>query len=241
MGMLGIVAAGILGVACNQPEKQASSPPTSQKGNLPAQESRLATEKEAAPPPAAVRALESPPLRAQRNQERMARELAKKRRFAQRLEVRTPIPTLRVSQVVTIPVTVKNMGREPWLTEASPSGERPVKLWYHWIDWPRKTATPGEQISAAAGEEKKKSPRARRAPRKTSVLRKRGQVVEFGGMRTPLPHEVRPQETVHVAATVKAPSRPGEFLLRLTMMREGEGSFENKGGMPLDIPVTVTP
>jgi len=66
-------------------------------------------------------------------------------------------------------------------------------------------------------------------------------VVEFGGMRTPLPHEVRPQETVHVAATVKAPSRPGEFLLRLTMMREGEGSFENKGGMPLDIPVTVTP
>ncbi|MGE0683921.1 MAG: hypothetical protein AB7P69_23835, partial [Candidatus Binatia bacterium] len=150
--------------------------------------------------------------------------------------------TLQVGQVVTIPVEVRNLGPEPWLTDPSPSGERPVRLWYHWIDWPQETPAVEEQASPVVEEQKKKPQRAQRLrlPRRTNKLRKEGKVVEFGGIRTPLPHVINSRESAQIEATVKAPSRPGAFVLRLTMMREGEGSFENKGGVPLDLPVTVT-
>jgi hypothetical protein len=221
VGVLSAIAAGGVIAACEQPEKKESSTPPSSVEEAKAPESQ----------------------RESRPEEKGLEAAAQRRRFAQRLRVETPIQTLQVGQVVTIPVEVRNLGPEPWLTETSSSGERPVKLWYHWIDWAQETPAVEEQASPVVEEQKKKPRRAQqrlRLPRQTNKLRKEGKVVEFGGIRTPLPHVVNPKEAVKVEATVKAPTRPGAFVLRLTMMREGEGSFENKGGAPLDLPVTVT-
>lgn len=45
---------------------------------------------------------------------------------------------------------------------------------------------------------------------------------------------------VGINTTVKAPDRPGSYTLRLTMVQEGVGWFDEKGAKPKDIPVTVT-
>jgi hypothetical protein len=45
---------------------------------------------------------------------------------------------------------------------------------------------------------------------------------------------------VGINATIKAPDRPGDYILRLTMVQEGVGWFDEKGAKPKDIPVTVT-
>lgn len=220
IGALSVIAVGNIIAACDQSEK-----------------------KEASRSPAAVEEAKAPESqRKLQPEEKKLKAAAQRRRFAQRLKVETPIQTLQVGQTVTIPVEVRNLGPEPWLTETSPSGERPVKLWYHWIDWSQETPS-AEAPSSSDVEEQKNSPQRTpqqlRLPRRTNRLRKEGKVVKFGGRRTSLPHAVNPKESVKIDATVKAPSRPGAFVLRLTMMREGEGSFENKGGRPLDIPVTV--
>jgi hypothetical protein len=225
----GVVVGGII-AACDRPEKKTSSTSSSSVEEAKSTESQVES----------------------RSEEKKLEAAAQRKRFAQRLRVKTPIRTLQVGQVVTIPVEVTNLGPEPWLTDTSPSGERPVKLWYHWIDWtPETPAVEGQESTAVeeqaspAVEEQKKNPQRThqlrpRLPRRTNKLRKEGKVVEFGGMRTPVPHVINPMESASIEATVKAPSRPGSFVLRLTMMRGGEGSFENKGGKPLDLPVTVT-
>lgn len=222
LGVVSAIAVGGVIAACNQPEKKESAALPSQVEEAKAPETQ-----------------EVSPLA-----EKEREASAQKRRFAQSLKVEKPIQTLQVGQVITIPVEVKNLGPEPWLTDVSPSGERPVKLWYHWIDWTQGAPAAAEQAAPVVAEQKKEQQRTRqprlRLPRRTNTLRKEGKVVEFGGIRTPLPHVVNSMEAALVEATVKAPSRPGAFVLRLTMMREGEGSFENKGGMPLDLPVTVT-
>jgi len=45
---------------------------------------------------------------------------------------------------------------------------------------------------------------------------------------------------VGINATVKAPDRPGDYTLRLTMVQQGVGWFDEKGAKPKDISVTVT-
>jgi hypothetical protein len=255
MQILGAAAVGYLLTACEQSENKASSPRTSPTADPAAKGGQVAEKKQ--PPglpassgetekkqpsdlPASLGTTEPPEGQAAvRLGGRTPMTPEQRKRFAQNLKVANPIQPLQVGQVVTIPVEVKNLGPEPWLMKRSPSGERPVKLWYHWINWKPEIQAPTEQ-SPSASEGKKKKPQGLHAPRNTGRLRKEGKVIEFGGIRTPLPHLVQPNEMVNVVATVKAPSQPGEFILRLTMMREGEGSFENKGGIPLDLPVTVT-
>ena len=240
ISVLGAVAMGGFIAACDQSDKKASAPQASPETSLAAKEGHE-TEKNQTPGlPAAVGETKAPESQTEPRPGRGTPLTSEQRkRFAQSLKVEKPIQTLQVSQVVTIPVEMKNLGPEPWLTEVSPSGERPVKLWYHWIDWKPEIPASEEQASSVAGEKKKK-PKGLGVPRSTARLRKEGKVVKFGGARTPLPRVVNPNETVNVEATVEAPSRPGEFILRLTMMREGEGSFENRGGIPLDLPVVVT-
>lgn len=216
--LIGVLGAAVMGgflTACDQSDKQESAAPA------PPVEEAKPLNGQTEPQPAVGESLTS----------------EQKKRFAQRLRVKTPIETLQVGQVVTIPVTVRNLGPEPWLAENSSSGEQAVNLWYHWIDWKPKTPKPEDESSAVT---EKKHPQKLRVPLRTSRLQKRGKVIEFGGARTPLPHVVNPKEAVKLEATVKAPSRPGDFILRLTMMREGDGSFEDNGGRPLDLPVTVT-
>jgi hypothetical protein len=67
-----------------------------------------------------------------------------------------------------------------------------------------------------------------------------GTVVVRDGRRTRLPQDVAPGEAVSLAATVQAPAAAGEYVLRLTMVQEQVAWFDNQGGQPLDMPVTIT-
>jgi hypothetical protein len=67
-----------------------------------------------------------------------------------------------------------------------------------------------------------------------------GTVVVRDGVRTELPQDLAPGEAVALAATLQAPAEAGEYVLRLTMVQEQVAWFENQGGQPLDMPVTVT-
>ena len=46
--------------------------------------------------------------------------------------------------------------------------------------------------------------------------------------------------SIGINASIKVPDRPGDYILRLTMVQEGVGWFDEKGAKPKDIPVTVT-
>ncbi len=46
--------------------------------------------------------------------------------------------------------------------------------------------------------------------------------------------------SIGISASIKVPDRPGDYILRLTMVQEGVGWFDEKGAKPKDIPVTVT-
>jgi len=70
-------------------------------------------------------------------------------------------------------------------------------------------------------------------------LNDRGLVEIFEGIRTPLPNDLRPQEPVFLMAIVKALTKTGRFILRMTMMQEGVAWFEDRGGLPADVYVDV--
>ncbi len=60
----------------------------------------------------------------------------------------------------------------------------------------------------------------------------------YDGIRTPLPRDVPPGESVSLTARIEAPPAPGEYILRLTLIQEGLSWFETGA---LDVPVTVMP
>jgi hypothetical protein len=60
------------------------------------------------------------------------------------------------------------------------------------------------------------------------------------GLRTPLPHDVAPGESISLAAKIRGPAEAGEYTLRLTLMQERVAWFGARGAQPLKIPVTVT-
>jgi hypothetical protein len=70
-------------------------------------------------------------------------------------------------------------------------------------------------------------------------LDKGGNLVVLDGHRTTLPRDLAPGETVSLNAVVQAPDRAGDFTLRLSMVQEAVAWFDERGGQPLDIPVTV--
>ncbi len=67
-----------------------------------------------------------------------------------------------------------------------------------------------------------------------------GKTVVFDGIRTELPHDLAPEETVSLDATIQAPDQAGDFRLRLTMVQEAVTWFEAAGAQPLDVPVTIS-
>ncbi len=179
--------------------------------------------------------------------ERRSRSLQGKKEFSQRIRLVKPIESLKVGQTIKVQVVIKNTSNKPWPKAATASGEQPVLLWYHWLDgtWRNiraqaNEAAPSEvQSRRGSSESRSKSPR-RPLPKSTSKLSQMGKVIEFGGLRTPLPQDLAPGEEVTLDASIKAPQKPGEAVLRLTMLKEGGDSFENRGGRPLDIPLLVT-
>ena len=61
----------------------------------------------------------------------------------------------------------------------------------------------------------------------------------FDGLRAPLPHDVKPGETVRVPLTVTAPRRPGRMTLCVDLVMEHVSWFANAGNLPLNLPMTV--
>ncbi|MBI3301117.1 MAG: hypothetical protein HYZ72_03430 [Deltaproteobacteria bacterium] len=148
-----------------------------------------------------------------------------------------PLQTLRVNETVTLPVIVKNIGQETWTPRGDPADAHPVNLVYHWIDGPTSRAQ-RENTEGSADPNPRKKRRA--AYLHTQALAQGGKVVVFDGIRTPLPYALPPGESASLHANIQAPAQAGNFTLRLTMVKEGVGWFEERGGQPLDIPVTVT-
>ena len=64
-------------------------------------------------------------------------------------------------------------------------------------------------------------------------------VVVFEGERSALPKDVQPGDRVVVWAKIRAPGRAGRFVLRLTLVQEFVGWFDELGSPPLEVPVVV--
>ena len=70
-------------------------------------------------------------------------------------------------------------------------------------------------------------------------LDRKGKVAVFDGLRTPLPSDLRPGESVKLNATIQAPDRPGSYTLEITLVQEGVDWFPDRDGDKLTIPVNV--
>lgn len=66
-------------------------------------------------------------------------------------------------------------------------------------------------------------------------------VIVFEGLRTPLPHEVQPGETVRLQAQLRAPSQSGTYRLAWDMVQEDTTWFSAKGSPASDILVQILP
>jgi len=66
--------------------------------------------------------------------------------------------------------------------------------------------------------------------------------------KTPLPWTIHHKQdwfysvaqSIAINTTIKAPDRPGKYILRLSMFQAGVGWFDEQGGTPKDIPITIT-
>jgi phosphoglycerol transferase MdoB-like AlkP superfamily enzyme len=67
-----------------------------------------------------------------------------------------------------------------------------------------------------------------------------GEIVLWDGLRTPLPGTVSPSASIELAATVEAPRRPGDYLLRWDVVQEGvRWLSETDAAVPEPIAVSV--
>ncbi len=70
-------------------------------------------------------------------------------------------------------------------------------------------------------------------------LNKDGKVVVFDGARTPIPHDVKPNEEVVLNAKVYAPTQAGDYILEFDMVQEMVSWFKNKGSRTTRINIKV--
>lgn len=66
-----------------------------------------------------------------------------------------------------------------------------------------------------------------------------GEAVVFDGLRTPLPQDLDPDQSVTLKAAIQAPPKPGGYTLELTMVQEHVAWFPDRGGEKLVLSVNV--
>jgi cell division septation protein DedD len=71
-------------------------------------------------------------------------------------------------------------------------------------------------------------------------LNQKGAPIVFEGLRTPLPQDLKPGESVKLNATIQAPAKPGNYNLEVTLVQEQAAWFPEKKGAKLVLPVTVS-
>lgn len=67
------------------------------------------------------------------------------------------------------------------------------------------------------------------------------QIAVYNGVRTPLPQDVPPEAEAVVPARVRAPGKPGSYILQWDMLHENVIWFSAKGAGTGDVPVQVVP
>ncbi len=70
-------------------------------------------------------------------------------------------------------------------------------------------------------------------------LDRKGTVVVFEGLRTPLPKDVQPGESVQLKAAIQAPDRAGQCTLEVTLVQESVTWFPERDGDKLTRSVNV--
>jgi hypothetical protein len=70
-------------------------------------------------------------------------------------------------------------------------------------------------------------------------LDRKRQMVVLDGLRTPLPHDLKPGESVTLRAAIRAPETAGEYMLHVTLVQEGVAWFSEKDGGQILIPISV--
>jgi hypothetical protein len=70
-------------------------------------------------------------------------------------------------------------------------------------------------------------------------LDKKGDTVIGDQTRMPLPHDIKPGESLQYSIEVKAPSIPGEYKLVFDMVQEGVAWFAGKGSAVLSYDVVI--
>jgi cell division septation protein DedD len=68
----------------------------------------------------------------------------------------------------------------------------------------------------------------------------RGQVLVADGLRTPLPRNLAPGESVRLKMSIETPARPGRYVIEVTLVQEAVAWFDEKGGAVLVLPVVVS-
>jgi hypothetical protein len=68
---------------------------------------------------------------------------------------------------------------------------------------------------------------------------RKGTVVVFDGLRTPLPKDVQPGESVQLRATIQPPDRAGQYTLEVTLVQESVAWFPERDGDKLTRSVNV--
>jgi cell division septation protein DedD len=71
-------------------------------------------------------------------------------------------------------------------------------------------------------------------------LNQKGAPVVFEGLRTPLPRDLKPGDSVKLNATIQAPAKPGKYTLEVTLVQEQAAWFPDKKCAKLVLPVTVS-
>jgi len=68
---------------------------------------------------------------------------------------------------------------------------------------------------------------------------KTGKVVVFDGLRTPLPHDLNPNEEVMLNAAVATPTQGGEYILEFDLVQELVGWFKDKGSQTTTVTIKI--
>ena len=70
-------------------------------------------------------------------------------------------------------------------------------------------------------------------------LNRKGETVVFDGLRTPLPRDLGPGDSVALKAAIQAPEKAGTYTLEITLVQERVAWYPEKGGEKLSLAVTV--
>jgi hypothetical protein len=121
--------------------------------------------------------------------------------FNQVINSSSPLRTLKIGEVATMPVTIKNSSYEIWPhTGSDEKGANRVGLGFQWIDGT-------------------------------------GKAIQEG--RTLLPNSLFPGSSVTLDVKIQAPSKPGDYTLRFSMVQENVAWFNDKGADPFIAKIKV--